>query len=1419
MSRLQFRNRCRRRGATLIVVVAFLALGLSLGIAFLYKANSQAEFMQKFRESGQGGRAAGVNTGAIGNNDEAPPQPSDLFNMALGQVIYDVPDDETGFYSALRGHSFARSMYGWNAQQPLGNTQAFSGFGRTHGPVGSDWYSLINYKRDLPGSPNLNPEWESGSFIAKSAPYTYPDENNLFLAAVRSDGYVLCPSYHRPYLLTSPNGQGGTGAGDQLRQLRPRASENTAAFPPMTPNNGLADTVRDFSWGDVENLEGKNIIFGSTPMNARQYDSVWIDLDAPVRKWKGRMYKPLFAFLIVDLDGRVNANVAGNLKGPASTLTSNQGWGPWEVNMDQIVGGSSAPFLNGLTAQRRYQTGGAPTKVYSLVTPDNFPTVVPFGAGVPYLLNDAAAPFYSWIDFDASTVTSGNVPAQLQYPLGQYQSSPAYPGRAANGNTNERSLHPLFYNPYLVPQRRLTGSNTDRAFGPQDAFILNHRINGETPAYYRTSDMGALVNQLSTPTYGLGNPRWLLTPTSNDVQVAALRAWRTPTGAAYQKAATPPTNPPQLASGGPIGSPSPGAAPVGANSDFDANWRSLVAALAPVDLNRKLTDYRDPARIGLPFEDTNNGMSPVNGTVNFARAQADRQALAKDIFERLATATGAWKPQDQPFPSGGDTNALRQLAQMAVNIVDHIDNDDYMTPFQWNAYPGVATVETLWGTELPRLVINEAYAQDRNQGMIPAGQANGWTNNGNTHFEIWAELYNPLTPPGGTDVNLSHGGGAPLTFNGNAVYRMKILRDNTYDPQLRADTNLTGDLNPNPAPRIVSPLSNNANQVVAPSNATTGNGQAPPAVGSNPGFYVVGPAQQVPGSDMVQISYVTNQLDIQTVPDPAGNAQPLDRPPTLLLQRLACPHLPEQTDPTLPNYNVYITVDYMIMPNGSVYDFRVANGNTPDPIVPPAQNTAFSWGRSQPYAAYAGPNGSRLAQQTKNMPPMTEINHSFYRQNTNADNPFEWLVHLDRSLISPIELLCVSAWKPHELTQQFVIGNNPLTPANRNLHLADWGQSGVVANSSAARLYRALGLLDVRNRTLGMAFGGRIPGRTNVNTIWDPQVLQAIADGGSGGNLFNTASVTTAWNNIRNSRTRLLTGGSAVWAPLTPSLNGSGDRRLLPAPSFVTSGDLQFPAGEDSTYSPLGSNFFTNNGQSHPYLRNEMLNKILNNITTRSNTFAIWCTIGYFEVTNPGPYSAANRPLLGAELDLDVGANIRHKFFAIVDRTNLSVMGDPSGRILQGPKPVFLSYEPIPSDPSDLRSVDPDTTSQRTIVVRVPALAAVPNGVGGLYDGSPWTIQRNDILTIDVGLNQEPAQVMAAIYQSGVGGTVTLQLLGPVPLRHSRGCAMLLPDPIPDPITGLRTRQVLLGNPGPQPGFNYRDKRYSGVVRFVTQVK
>ena len=76
-------------------------------------------------------------------------------------------------------------------------------------------------------------------------------------------------------------------------------------------------------------------------------DSIWMDLGFPVMRGPdGRAYKPLFAALIQDLDGRVNVNVHGNnlsdiIQRFSTWCISHQGWNPGEVSLDKVISGAN----------------------------------------------------------------------------------------------------------------------------------------------------------------------------------------------------------------------------------------------------------------------------------------------------------------------------------------------------------------------------------------------------------------------------------------------------------------------------------------------------------------------------------------------------------------------------------------------------------------------------------------------------------------------------------------------------------------------------------------------------------------------------------------------------------------------------------------------------------------------------------------------------------------------------------------------------------------------------------------------------------------------------------------------------------------------------------------------------------------------
>jgi hypothetical protein len=152
--------------------------------------------------------------------------------------------------------------------------------------------------------------------------YDACDLENWFLAMQSADGQIVIPSFHRPSILTGPSAPLTTNAfgfqipndwtlnpgGGNPKILRPRQIDNSPLFPadPSTPDANGKLTY------DVDN-DGDGIT-----------DSVWLDLGYPVQRDPGgKLYKPLFAFMVIGLNGRLPLNTVGNLQARATADTSN----------------------------------------------------------------------------------------------------------------------------------------------------------------------------------------------------------------------------------------------------------------------------------------------------------------------------------------------------------------------------------------------------------------------------------------------------------------------------------------------------------------------------------------------------------------------------------------------------------------------------------------------------------------------------------------------------------------------------------------------------------------------------------------------------------------------------------------------------------------------------------------------------------------------------------------------------------------------------------------------------------------------------------------------------------------------------------------------------------------------------------------
>ena len=222
-----------------------------------------------------------------------------------------------------------------------------------------------------------------------------PDYQNLFLASPT----VGIPSFHRPALIDYWRKNFPDLWKDprfrRLVVLRPLPDDHpafTGGNPQLSPGDTLDDHLVNGPW-DVDND------------NDGAADSVWIDMGFPVQSsTDGRLYKPLFAVLCVDLDSRINVNAHGNarhltaktptldipLAGEPSldqlNLPAGRGYGPADVSLDPIFGSEAIQLLRGdNVAVGRYgadQEPGVSGKSETLSAIDRLATQPPPGTAL-----------------------------------------------------------------------------------------------------------------------------------------------------------------------------------------------------------------------------------------------------------------------------------------------------------------------------------------------------------------------------------------------------------------------------------------------------------------------------------------------------------------------------------------------------------------------------------------------------------------------------------------------------------------------------------------------------------------------------------------------------------------------------------------------------------------------------------------------------------------------------------------------------------------------------------------------------------------------------------------------------------------------------------------------------------------------------
>lgn len=112
--------------------------------------------------------------------------------------------------------------------------------------------------------------------------------------------------------------------------------------------------------------------------------------------------------------------------------------------------------------------------------------------------------------------------------------------------------------------------------------------------------------------------------------------------------------------------------------------------------------------------------------------------------------------------------------------------------------------------------------------------------------------------------------------------------------------------------------------------------------------------------------------------------------------------------------------------------------------------------------------------------------------------------------------------------------------------------------------------------------------------------------------------------------------------------------------NYTVPANVPLPGGASNPYLGANGSGTSADGREHPYWRSEQLQKIMNLTTPRTHQYAVWLTIGFFEVKRQGdlgmflynPILAFD--ILGPEIGAANGKNVRYRGFYLVDRLRLT---------------------------------------------------------------------------------------------------------------------------------------------------------------------
>ena len=211
-----------------------------------------------------------------------------------------------------------------------------------------------------------------------------------------------------------------------------------------------------------------------------------------------------------------------------------------------------------------------------------------------------------------------------------------------------------------------------------------------------------------------------------------------------------------------------------------------------------------------------------------------------------------------------------------------------------------------------------------------------------------------------------------------------------------------------------------------------------------------------------------------------------------------------------------------------------------------------------------------------------------------------------------------------------------VTPLNINTYYVN-DNNQTVSTTAAANGYR---------------WSFREPGKININSITHPAVWAALLG----------AKTEAEANAITGLTANMYT---EYWGKIFTENQGTRPRTFgASAANYIASNYLIFRMNDTAKKSRSAANSV--------YFQTQLMQRLSNLTTTRSNVYAVWITVGFFELKGaPGTGGDGISPYqVGREYGLDSGSRQRYRAFYIIDRTQ--PVGYSPGKRMNADKTIIL---------------------------------------------------------------------------------------------------------------------------------------------------